>query len=75
MPEDWLKVGNLKLSEATREVYRGDDTIDLTPREFDLLTYLMKNEKIVLNREQLLNGVWGYDYTEYGVMIIMGIPI
>ncbi|MBP1916616.1 DNA-binding response OmpR family regulator [Lederbergia galactosidilyticus] len=73
MPEDWLKVGNLKLSEATREVYRGDDTIDLTPREFDLLTYLMKNEKIVLNREQLLNGVWGYDY--YGDTNIVDVYI
>jgi DNA-binding response OmpR family regulator len=46
----------------TREVKRGEDEIELTPREFDLLAYLMKHPRQVLNREQLLNGVWGYDY-------------
>lgn len=59
---EWLQFSDLKLSEDTREVYRGEDLIELTPREFDLLAYLMKNARHVLNREQLLNGVWGYDY-------------
>lgn len=53
---------DLKISEETREVYRGENLIQLTPREFDLLAFLLKNARIVLNREQLLNGVWGYDY-------------
>jgi two-component system, OmpR family, response regulator len=60
--KEWVSVGDLRLSEVTREVYRGEDLIELTPREFDLLSCLMKHEKQVLNREQLLNGVWGYDY-------------
>ncbi|WP_121611106.1 response regulator transcription factor [Mesobacillus foraminis] len=60
--EDWLAVGELTLNEMTREVKRGEDEIELTPREFDLLAYLMKHPRQVLNREQLLNGVWGYDY-------------
>lgn len=60
--EDWLAVGDLTLNEITREVKRGQDEIELTPREFDLLAYLMKHPRQVLNREQLLNGVWGYDY-------------
>jgi two-component system, OmpR family, response regulator len=60
--QDWLTVGDLKLSEVTHEVMRGDTLIELTPREFDLLAYLMRNSRQVLNREQLLNGVWGYDY-------------
>nr|WP_195892066.1 response regulator transcription factor [Bacillus niameyensis] len=60
--ENWLQVGELKLNETTREVYRKENSIDLTPREFDLLAYMLKNVKIVLNREQILNEVWGYDY-------------
>lgn len=59
---DWYEFADLKVSEETREVYRGEDLIELTPREFDLLTYFLKNTRIVLSREQLLNAVWGYDY-------------
>lgn len=59
---NWLQFADIKCSEQTREVYREDDLIELTPREFDLLVFLIKNARIVLNREQLLNGVWGYDY-------------
>ncbi|MBS4208455.1 response regulator transcription factor [Bacillus sp. FJAT-50079] len=60
--QEWLRFSDLKLSEEMREVYRGDDLIQLTPREFDLLVYLMKNPRHVLNREQILTSVWGYDY-------------
>nr|WP_144928107.1 response regulator transcription factor [Paenibacillus bovis] len=59
---DWLQIADLRLNEMTHEVFRGDTLIELTPREFDLLAYLMKNATHVLNRDQLLNGVWGYDY-------------
>lgn len=59
---DWLTFSDLRLSDTTREVYRGEDLIDLTPREFDLLQYLLENKRHVLNREQILNSVWGYDY-------------
>ncbi|MFS0643361.1 response regulator transcription factor [Siminovitchia sp. 179-K 8D1 HS] len=60
--EGWIQVGDLRLNELSREVKRGEETIHLTQREFDLLTFLMKHPRQVLNREQLLNGVWGYDY-------------
>lgn len=59
---NWVTFSDLRLCEATHEVVRSEKTIDLTPREFDLLAYLMKHPRQVLNREQLLNGVWGYDY-------------
>lgn len=59
---EWHQFADVKFSEETREVYRGEDLIELTPREFDLLTFFFRNARIVLNREQLLNGVWGYDY-------------
>lgn len=53
---------DLGLNTATREVTRKARPIELTPREFDLLLYLMQNPQQVLSREQVLNAVWGYDY-------------
>lgn len=53
---------DLSLHEQTREVKRGDRQIELTPREFDLLFYLLKHANQVLTREQILDTVWGYDY-------------
>lgn len=52
----------LQLNTATREVARNGRAIELTPREFDLLLYLMQHPQQVLSREQVLNAVWGYDY-------------
>ena len=56
-----LTVGDLRLNPDTRDVYRGDRPIDLTNREFELLEYLMRNERLVVSRERLLEEVWGYD--------------
>jgi two-component system response regulator MprA len=56
-----LTVGDLSLNPDTREVRRGDREIELTNREFELLEYLMRNERLVISREQLLDEVWGYD--------------
>ncbi len=56
-----LAVGDLRLNPDTREVHRGDREIELTNREFELLEYLMRNERLVVSRERLLEEVWGYD--------------
>jgi two-component system, OmpR family, response regulator MprA len=56
-----LVVGDLRLSPDTREVSRGERQIELTNREFELLEYLMRNERLVVSRERLLEEVWGYD--------------
>jgi two-component system, OmpR family, response regulator MprA len=56
-----LVVGDLRLNPDTREVNRGDRQIELTNREFELLEYLMRNERLVVSRERLLEEVWGYD--------------
>jgi len=56
-----LQVGDLTLNPATREVRRGEREIELTNREFELLEYLMHNERLVISRERLLDEVWGYD--------------
>ncbi|HSP22757.1 MAG TPA: response regulator transcription factor [Planococcus sp. (in: firmicutes)] len=56
------RFGELELNESTREVSRAGRQVDLTPREFDLLLYFLRNPLQVLSREQVLNAVWGYDY-------------
>jgi two-component system response regulator MprA len=56
-----LTVADLALNPDTHEVRRGDRTIELTQREFELLEYLMRNERIVVPRQRLLEDVWGYD--------------
>jgi DNA-binding response OmpR family regulator len=56
-----LVVGDLALNPDTHEVRRSDRPVDLTQREFELLEYLMRNERIVVPRQRLLEEVWGYD--------------
>jgi DNA-binding response OmpR family regulator len=56
-----LEVGDLQLNPDTREVRRGEREIELTNREFELLEFLMRNERLVISRERLLDEVWGYD--------------
>lgn len=59
---EWDTIGNLKVNDKSRDVIRDGKTIELTPREYDLLLYLLKNKRQVLNREQILDAVWGYDF-------------
>jgi two-component system response regulator MprA len=56
-----LAVADLQLNPDTREVRRGEREIELTNREFELLEFLMRNERLVISRERLLDEVWGYD--------------
>jgi two-component system response regulator MprA len=56
-----LVVSDLALNPDTHEVMRGGRAIELTQREFELLEYLMRNERIVVPRQRLLEEVWGYD--------------
>ncbi|WP_339180487.1 response regulator transcription factor [Paenibacillus sp. FSL R5-0701] len=58
----WLTAAGLKLNEGTREVSRDGVAIELTPREFDLLVYLLQNQRQVLSRDQIVQAVWGYNY-------------
>lgn len=53
---------DLHLDVETRQVMRGDRSVSLSPKEFDLLLYFMQHPRVVLGRERLLNGVWGYDF-------------
>ncbi|GHO86804.1 response regulator transcription factor [Dictyobacter formicarum] len=61
-PRSELVAGPLRIDQAGRRVNcRGQD-LDLQPKQFDLLTYLVRNRGTVLTRDQLLHNVWGYDY-------------
>lgn len=57
-----LSVGDLSMNLLTREVRRGLQKIDLQPREFALLEYLMRSEGRVVSRTMILEHVWGYDF-------------
>jgi len=55
-----LRAGDLVLDEARWTVHRGGRQVDLSPTEFRLLAYLMRNQGKVLTRAQLLENVWGW---------------
>ncbi len=56
-----LSVEDLVLNPDSYEVLRGNRRVELTQREFELLEYMMVNERVVISRQQLLEDVWGYD--------------
>jgi heavy metal response regulator len=57
-----LKVADLVLDPARRTVLRGEEKIDLSPREFSLLDYFMRNPGRVLTRTMITEHVWDYDF-------------
>ena len=60
--ESVLQSGHIRIDNLQRTAYSGDDPVELTAKEFDLLVMLMKNKGRVFSRENLLNSVWGYEY-------------
>ncbi len=57
-----LVFGGLSIDTLGRAVFVDGQKADLTPKEYELLTYLAMNKNIALSRDQLLNAVWGYDF-------------
>lgn len=57
-----LVVGDLSLDLLTRKVQRGAETVDLRPREFALLEFLMRNAGRVVSKTSILSHVWGYNF-------------
>lgn len=60
--EEYLQFGGLEIDLAGREVFVDGEKISMTPKEYELLFYLVKNKGRALSREQLLEAVWGYDF-------------
>lgn len=59
---DIVTYGKLKIDFTGRYVYVDDKKIDLTPKEYELLFYLVRNKNIALTRDMILDNVWGYDF-------------
>lgn len=60
--KDILKIDGIMVDFTGRLVYIDDKKIEMSPKEYDLFFYLVKNRGIALTREKLLNEVWGYDF-------------
>jgi two-component system, OmpR family, KDP operon response regulator KdpE len=59
-----LRIGDIQLDPARREVHKSGNFIHLTPKEFDLLHYLMANAGLPITHGRLLNAVWGLEYVD-----------
>ncbi len=57
-----LTVGHIRLDTGARAAWKGEEPVDLTAKEFDLMELLIRNPGRVYSRENLLNVVWGYEY-------------
>lgn len=57
-----ISMGDIRIYPEKYEVYRQEEKVELTPKEFELLHYLASHQGRVLTRDQLLNAVWNYDF-------------
>lgn len=60
--DDVMKAGAIELNKAAHQVTVEGNSVELSYKEFELLTYFMENQGIALSREKILNSVWNYDY-------------
>ena len=60
--EKVMKFDGLEINIPARTVYVDGEKVELTPKEYDLLFYLVENKNIALSRDKLLSDIWGYDF-------------
>ena len=60
--DEILKAGQIEINKAAHQVLVDGKNVDLSYKEFELLTYFLENEGIAISREKILNSVWNYDY-------------
>lgn len=60
--KDYIQIAEIKIFPEKYEAYFAGDLLELTPKEFELLHYLIKNKGRVMTRDQLLSAVWNYDF-------------
>lgn len=70
---DEIRIRELYINFNSRDVCRGDKKMELTPKEYELLEYLVRHKDIAIKRESLLEKVWGYDY--YGDAKIVNVTV
>ncbi|MDO8687922.1 MAG: response regulator transcription factor [Dehalococcoidales bacterium] len=63
IPEMPLKFGDIEVDTGHHVITKAGNVLSLTPKEFDLLAFLTKNKSLVFTRDQLLEKVWGYNYS------------
>ncbi len=64
-----LKAGPVELHSNTKKVYRSSKEINLTLKEFSMLEYLMRNPNQVINREQIMDHIWGFDFNSFSNVV------
>lgn len=57
-----ININGLKIDKNSRKVYIDENEVELSPKEYELLSYFVINTNQALSREMILDGVWGYDY-------------
>lgn len=62
LEDEQIEIGGIKIDKTAHEVSVDGNAIELSYKEFELLTYFVKNEGVALSRERILNNVWNYDY-------------
>lgn len=65
-----IEIGAIKINKNSYDVYKNNEKVDLTTREFEVLMYLMSNSGIVLTKEQIFSSVWGSEYGEIGTVAV-----
>ena len=60
--EEIVEIEHVKIEITARRVFIGDEEVQLSPKEFELLVYMYQNSEKALKRDKILNEVWGYDY-------------
>lgn len=62
LEDDVMEAGGISLNRVAHEVRINGELVELSYKEFELLTYFMDNQGVALSRERILNNVWNYDY-------------
>lgn len=62
LEDDEMEVGGISINQSAHEVKIDGKVIELSFKEFELLTYFITNQGVALSRERILNNVWNYDY-------------
>ena len=57
-----MEIGGIRIDKAARQVTIDGQGVDLSFKEFELLSYFVENQGLALSREKILNNVWNYDY-------------
>lgn len=65
-----IEIGEIKINKESFEVYKNDEIISLSTKEFELLSYLMENAGIVLSKEQIYQSVWKNNYGDIGTVAV-----